>query len=537
MTSPLPVGATPVSGSSSGPAPLRGLPPKLLEDASHRLSVLAVFVAVVIVVIQIFQRIAQPLLRPVLDDPIIRLVTLATVLMALALYALQRYHLVPASTMLKAGMAFEVGVAFDIGMIETAIPFNPNVPLLGLSALGPWVVFVGALIPNQPRWTALTAFIAATTWPIAYAINASRLGFVTESWSLTTVWPAINYLMAFFAYIVGRRTYGTACEAQTAQELGSYRLVAPIGEGGMGEVWKASHQMLARAAAIKLVKPVVADVSARQAENFVRRFRREANVIAGLQSPHTVYLYDFGTSKDGRFYYVMELLDGVSLQTLVSTFGPQPAARVVSILRQICRSLEEAHAQGLVHRDLKPSNVMVCKVGLQYDFVKVLDFGLAKPVAGENITRLTVEGVAAGTPGYIAPEVALGETAVDHRADLYALGCVGYFLLTGSVVFPDSNPVSMALKHVQATPEPPSSRTELPISVELERVIMHCLEKNPAHRPASARDIDDLLQSCGVDEWTDRHAEAWWERHLPPSSTLRSFAQPAPATPPIVQKV
>ena len=543
MTSPLPVGATPVSGSSSAPVPLRGLPPKLLEDASRRLSILAVFVAVVIVIIQVFQRIAQPLLRPVLDDPVIRLVTLSTVLMALGLYALQRYRLVPASTLLKAGMAFEVGVAFDISMIETSLPFNPDVPLLGLSALGPWVVFVGALIPNQPRWTALTAFIAATMWPVAYAINIARVGFVTESWSLTSVWPSINYLMAFFAYIVGRRTYGTACEAQTAQDLGSYRLVAPIGEGGMGEVWKASHQMLARAAAIKLVKPMMGDVSARQAENFVRRFRREANVIAGLQSPHTVYLYDFGTSQDGRFYYVMELLDGISLQTLVSTFGPQPAPRVVAILRQICRSLEEAHAQGLVHRDLKPSNVMICKVGLQYDFVKVLDFGLAKSVAGEDRSRLTVEGVAAGTPGYIAPEVALGDNAVDHRADLYALGCVGYFLLTGTLVFPDANPVSMALKHVQAAPEPPSTRTELPIPVELERVIMQCLEKAPAHRPATARDIDELLRSCSRagarenDEWTDLDAEVWWERHLPPSSSLRSFAQAAPRTPPLVQKV
>jgi serine/threonine-protein kinase len=304
----------------------------------------------------------------------------------------------------------------------------------------------------------------------------------------------------------------------------------------MGEVWKASHQMLARAAAIKLVKPAMADISARQAELFVRRFRREANVIAGLQSPHTVYLYDFGTSQDGRFYYVMELLDGISLQTLVSTFGPQPASRVVSILRQMCRSLEEAHAQGLVHRDLKPSNVMICKVGLQYDVVKVLDFGLAKSVAGGDLSRLTVEGVAAGTPGYIAPEVALGEDSVDHRADLYALGCVGYFLLTGTLVFPDPNPVSMALKHVQATPEPPSHRTELPIAIELERILMQCLEKTPAHRPASARDIEELLLSCGVDEWTERHAEAWWERHLPPSSSLRSFAQAPAATPPLVQK-
>jgi serine/threonine-protein kinase len=189
---------------------------------------------------------------------------------------------------------------------------------------------------------------------------------------------------------------------------------------------------------------------------------------------------------------------------------------------------------------LKPSNVMVCKVAQQYDFVKVLDFGLAKSVIGHDVTRLTVEGVAAGTPGYIAPEVALGETAIDHRADLYALGCVGYFLLTGGVVFPDSNPVSMALKHVQAPPEPPSTRTELPIPFELERVIMQCLEKKPGDRPATARDVHDLLRSCCHARedggWSDSDAEAWWERHLPASSSLRSFAQAAGRTPPVVQK-
>ena len=163
-----------------------------------------------------------------------------------------------------------------------------------------------------------------------------RLDFVTESWRQTAVWPVMNYLMAVLAYLVGRRTYGTALQAQTAEELGSYRLVSLIGEGGMGEVWRASHQMLARPAAIKLVKPAAAS-SARQADVFIKRFRREANMIAGLQSPHTVYLYDFGTAQDGTFYYVMELLDGISLQTLVTTFGPQPASRVVFILRQICQ--------------------------------------------------------------------------------------------------------------------------------------------------------------------------------------------------------
>jgi serine/threonine-protein kinase len=535
MSSAVTVGATPISGDASG-ATVTRLPPKLIEDAAKRLSVLAVFLAVVIVAVQVIQRTAQPQLAPVIDDPVNRLVTLASVLAAAALFALEHYRLATSRTLLIVGMAFAILVAFDISMIETSRPFDAQTALLGISAVGPWIVVVGALIPNRPGATLLVALAAASTWPLAYAINAARFDFVTESWRQTSVWPIINYLMALLAFLIGRRTYGTACRAQTADELGSYRLVARIGVGGMGEVWKASHQMLARAAAIKLVK-VTGETSARQADVFAKRFRREANVIAGLQSPHTVYLYDFGIARDGRIYYVMELLDGISLQTLVTSFGPQPPSRVVHILRQICRSLEEAHEQGLVHRDLKPSNVMVCKVAQAHDFVKVLDFGLAKSVARTDVTQLTLEGVAAGTPGYMAPEVAVGDGDVDARADLYALGCVGYFLLTGTMVFEDTNPMKVALKHVQAAPEPPSARTELPIPADLEQVMLRCLAKVPAARPASAGELHDLLSQCEVADWTARDAAAWWERHLPRSSTLRSFAQPASQTPPLVQKV
>jgi serine/threonine-protein kinase len=205
-----------------------------------------------------------------------------------------------------------------------------------------------------------------------------RLGLALTPWSRLIVWPAINYLMAVVTWLIGRRLQGATVESQATGELGRYRLLAPIGAGGMGEVWKASHEMLARQAAIKLVRPRTTASSARQADLWVERFRREANVIAGLQSPNTIYLYDFGVSRDGQFYYAMELLDGVSLETLVKTFGPQPVGRVRSIVLQICTSLEEAHQRNLVHRDLKPSNVMLCKLALTYDFIKVLDFGLAE---------------------------------------------------------------------------------------------------------------------------------------------------------------
>jgi serine/threonine-protein kinase len=529
---------TPVSEPA---VPLTGvfrLPPQLLGDAARRLAFLSVFIAILIVLVEAFQLYAQPKLAPVLKDPVNQLLSVASVLMGLSLFILERKKLVTASTLLGLGMIFEIVVAFSIAMVETSWPLNPDQPVLGLSSLGPWIVAVGVIIPNRPIWTFATALAAATTWPVAYAINYARLGFSLPPWGTLLAWPTINYLLAVLAYLIGKRIYGTAIVAQSAIDLGSYRLVAPIGKGGMGEVWRASHQMLARAAAIKLIKAeAIVGQSARQASLSLKRFRREANVIAGLQSPHTVYLYDFGTSRDGRWYYVMELLDGISLQELVTNFGPVPASRVAAILRQACDSLEEAHQQGLVHRDLKPSNIMLCKLALQYDFVKVLDFGLAKFVGPAEATQLTMEGVTAGTPAYMAPEIALGHADVDARADIYALGCIGYFMLTGGLVFPDESPMSMALKQVQETPEPPSRRTELPIPPDLERLVMHCLEKKPDGRPASAREVADRLAACGLPPWTAEDATAWWERHLPPTSTLRISAIPASHTPAMVQKI
>jgi serine/threonine-protein kinase len=529
----------------SGSASARGsavqgawrLPPRLLESAAKRISLLSVFVAVLVVVVQLFQQVAQPELAPVMADPVNRLVTLSAVLMAAGLFALAHFQLVTSSTLIALGMCFEIAVAMTISMIETTLPMTPGEPVLGMSSLGPWIFAMGVLIPNRPMWTLVTALVAASTWPAAYAINAARFDFAPVPTGQLIAWPVINYLLAGLAYMIGRWTYGTAIAAQTAQDLGSYRLVSPIGEGGMGEVWRAEHQMLARAAAIKLVKPdVMAQSSARLAEVSVKRFKREANIIASLQSPHTIYLYDFGVTPEGYFYYIMELLDGISLQTLVTTFGPQPAGRVSAFLRQIGESLEEAHQQGLIHRDLKPSNIMACKLALSYDFIKVLDFGLAKTVQSSEVTQLTMEGATTGTPGYMAPEIAIGEGGVDARADIYALGCVAYFMLTGSLVFTDSNPMKMAIKHVQAVPEPPSQRTELPIPASLERVIMQCLAKKPEDRPGSARELGRLVSACDVPAWTEEDAAEWWETHLPPTSSLRSFAREDGPSPRVVRK-
>ena len=369
------------------------------------------------------------------------------------------------------------------------------------------------------RWMAGLAIAIAVALIALHAFEFVSSPHRLRSGATVLLWIALVATVA----VASRRRGSAPAVTATSPELGSYRLLGRIGEGGMGEVWKASHQMLARRAAIKLIRPGPASSFARQADMFIQRFRREANVIAGLQSPHTIYLYDFGVSQDGQFYYVMELLDGISLQTLVTNFGPQSPPRVRAILLQICESLEEAHQQGLIHRDLKPSNVMICKLALTHDFVKVLDFGLAKCAACEEESQLTEAGATTGTPGYIAPEVALGEPSVDGRADVYALGCVAYFLLTGTLVFPDPNPMSMALKHVQTPPEPLSARTELPIPAELERIVMRCLEKQPAARPSGAREVATLLCRCEMPAWTEDDAAEWWERHLPASSSLRTL--------------
>ncbi len=499
------------------------LSPRLASQASRRLCWVSLLAAVTTVFAFVFQRVVQPEIIPIQQDPVNALALLANVLGAAGLIALQHYRVVPPTTIIQLGMAFELIVAFSISTFETSIPFDPNASVRGGSMLSLWIIIVGFLVPNRPPVTLTVALLAASTWPLAYFINVARLDLVPLPANRLVAWMFLPYLSALWAYFIARRVYGMEVAAQKAQDLGSYHLEALIGAGGMGEVWRARHKMLAREAAIKIIRPeLIQGASARQADVAMRRFEREARVTADLQSPHTVYLYDFGTSRDGHFYFVMELLDGVSLQKLVQTFGPQPGSRVIHVLRQVCLSLEEAHSRGMVHRDLKPSNIMVCKVALQHDFVKVLDFGLVKPTQTDEVTHLTVDGVSAGTPGYIAPEIAMGEERIDARADIYTLGCVAYYLLTGTLVFNETSPTAMAVAHVQKTPVPPSDRTELPISQDLQAVVLQCLAKKPGDRPPGARALIRMLDACvDAKQWCSEDADAWWRTHLPPSSSHR----------------
>jgi len=307
-------------------------------------------------------------------------------------------------------------------------------------------------------------------------------------------------------------------QQQRADDIGSYVLGNRLGKGGMGEVWRARHKTLARDAAVKLIRPeMLTSSSGRQEQLLKRRFEREARVTASLRSPHTVALYDYGQSKDGAFYYVMELLDGIDLQTMVERFGPVDPARAIHILWQVAQSLEEAHRAGLVHRDIKPRNILVAKLGLEYDFAKVLDFGLVKLLhdEGPDRTLATIDGATTGTPAYLSPEAALGQP-VDARSDLYSLGCTAYYLLTGRMVFDEPTPTSYAVAHVQKKPRPMSERSELPVPAGLETIVMQLLEKDPANRVPSAHELGRRLRALREsNDWSPDRAERWWETNLP----------------------
>jgi DNA-binding NtrC family response regulator/putative methionine-R-sulfoxide reductase with GAF domain len=299
-----------------------------------------------------------------------------------------------------------------------------------------------------------------------------------------------------------------------AFSVGSYRLVTPLGSGGMGEVWLAKHRLLVRPAAVKLIRHDVSPGAPR--ERLVRRFEREAQVTAGLRSPHTVQLYDFGVNDTGSFYYVMEFLNGLDLHQIGTRFGPQPAERVIMLLRQACRSLAEAHERGLVHRDIKPANLFVTRLGTEFDYVKILDFGVVKDQSGQDATMLSNQDIVQGTPAFMAPEIVLGEEGIDGRADLYSLACTAYWALTGHTLFEATSPAKMLLQHVQTQPEPPSARSELAIPRELDDIVLMCLEKDPAKRPDSALQLElDLARVPCEKTWTNERAQNWWMTHAP----------------------
>jgi serine/threonine-protein kinase len=370
-------------------------------------------------------------------------------------------------------------------------------------------------VPVHPRKLIPAAFLAAATDPIAAHLAALRHpGYSPHSLAFIP-----NFLMAAVAVLHAKFVLRLTSRIEKAREYGSYRLEKLLGRGGMGEVWRASHGMLARPAAVKLIRPEILDANEpEEARSAMKRFEREAQATAALRSPHTVELFDFGITKKGTFYYVMELLDGLDLTTLVTRYGPVPASRASHLMRQACHSLADAHARGLVHRDVKPANLFTCRLGLDHDFVKVLDFGLVKSDRGSipDDGLRTRADVTAGTPAFMAPEMLTGEQKLDGRSDLYALGCVGYWLVSGQLVFDAETPLEMAVMHARDEPIPPSGRSEMEIPGAFESVLMDCLAKDRDQRPATATELARRLASIEYPRpWTPEDAKRWWEIHCP----------------------
>ena len=433
----------------------------------------------------------------------------------------------------------DVGLAYLIlnaGAIAAMNTWLSPPPLTAQIIQVSWICILlltySMVAPTSPGRMLAASLVAASLDPLGVWLAHLR-GVAVPSPLQTFVifWP--NYVSAALATIPSHLMRHVGRKLRKAREMGSYELVKLLGHGGMGEVWEAQHRLLARRAAVKLVRPdVLGAGSDAEARLMLKRFEREAQATAALSSPHTIGVFDFGTTDQGVFYYVMELLMGRDLESLVRDFGPVPASRVAYLLRQVCHSLADAHARGLVHRDIKPANIYVCRMGLEYDFVKVLDFGLVK-ISGQPAeimqTLMTAEQRTTGTPAYMAPEIILGEATVDRRADVYALGCVAYFLLTGQLVFEADTPMKMLLQHVQAAPIPPSQRTELPIPPEIDEFVIACLQKDPDKRPQNAEIL--LKMACGCksgDSWSSDLARTWWDKHLPEFTGPLSLGETRP---------
>jgi hypothetical protein len=384
-------------------------------------------------------------------------------------------------------------------------------------------------VPSTARHTVLVAslmtvpllsciFIAFSAWdPALYDPPAALWpkGQVGDmAYPATLVSAALWAIAVAIAASCSQTLYGLRKAVRDIQRLGQYTLEKKLGEGGMGVVYRASHAMLRRPTAIKLLLPD------RAGKDALVRFEREVRRTAMLTHPNTVTVFDYGRTSDGVFYYAMELLEGASLDEIVEVDGPQPEERVIYLLEQAAASLAEAHAAGLIHRDVKPANILVVDRGGISDLVKVVDFGLVKDVglgAGASATSeaaLTMADAITGTPLYIAPETVTAPETVDARADLYALGAVGYWLLTGTHVFGGRSILEVCGHHLHSIPDPPSTRLGTPVSSDLESVLLACLAKRPEDRPASAQVLRERLRACAsAGLWTNARAAQWWAVH------------------------
>ena len=407
--------------------------------------------------------------------------------------------------------AGDAGFARFVGAVQSAIGLEF---IVGLSL---WAFVRAAIVPSRPlRTFILTALMAL---PLALSTVTRKLPFdaepnlrantpddmiVTNLIDIIIWWTFITGVCTIVSWVI----FGLREQVREARRLGQYTLEAKLGEGGMGAVYRARHAMMRRPTAIKLVRPENAG------ETNLARFEREVQMTARLTHPNTITIFDYGRTPDGVFYYAMELLDGATLEQIVDADGPQPPERVLKVLAELAGALEEAHGIDLIHRDIKPSNVILCDQGGKPDVAKLVDFGLVKKTGEESDAGLTADAAVTGTPQYMCPEALTSPESVDARSDLYSLGAVGYFLLTGKHLFEGGTLVEVCAHHLHTEPEPPSKRLGQPVPEDLESLILACLQKDPATRPQTATEFRKRTVACkDSGKWTEERADAWWAQH------------------------
>ena len=417
------------------------------------------------------------------------------------------------------------GVAtLGLGLLFAAMAYDiprGNGTLVGILAISFVMLGRAAQVPSTPQRTLVLSglsfafvFVSAllSPTPAQYAHVVAGRGFAVID---PLLWCVAGTALAT---VTSRVIYGLQEKVLEARQLGQYTLEEKIGEGGMGEIYRARHAMLRRQTAIKLLP-------GNHSEDQLRRFEREVQLTASLTHPNTICVFDYGRTPEGTFYYAMELLQGLNLQTMVDDYGAQPPGRVANWLIQVCGALGEAHRVGLIHRDLKPANIFLCQRGGIDDFVKVLDFGLVRQVQPEADVTQTSTQTLIGTPLYMSPEAIVSPERIDARADLYSLGVTAYHLLTGTPPYSGNSVVEVCSQHLHALPDALSDRLGRTLPASLERVVLSCLAKSPDDRPASAEALAEALQSArDIPSYARSDVERWWQSEFLPSRPRNSVS-------------
>lgn len=518
------------SRSVSGASQVTGDP---RERGRRRLGWLALSVAGSVVVMHLAYRVLFPsdLANAPPAAAAISLICLAVLFLAsLLLWRLCWSKTGSDASVFHWGLAYHVAGAWVVTLIGTA-------PRLGQPTVGAygyadaWIVLVAIMLPVRPWKIAVSSALCSVALPFCVWANEALWHLGAPPRELVILNTLSTVIISGIVVVLSSMSYDLRAQLIEAKRMGAYQLLRRIGQGGMGEVWVATHSMLARTAAVKIVNAEHLTSGTKGAGAPLMRFEREARATAALRSPHTVTIFDFGATGDGQLYYAMEYLEGLDLRALIKRFGPMPAGRAIFLLLQACDSLREAHRQGIVHRDIKPSNLFLCRLGENYDFLKVLDFGLARDLSLTSASvHLTQEGSATGTPAFMAPEIALGTAGATPASDIYSLGCVAYWLLAGVDVFEGAAPMQIMFAHAKDTPLPPSARTERPIPKDLERIVLWCLKKEPEDRPQSAGQLMQALAALeSAAEWRNEDAERWWKLHLPDVASSDTDFAPEPA--------